>query len=564
MSPTGRRSQGFGGPRYVYVPREEGLPRVDADTALALDAYWACVSGISDDLAGLPWRVFRKLPGGGRTPAADHPADWLLSTQANSEMTAFEFRQTMFQYALTWGNAVAEIETDLAGRPRWLWPIEPWRVRPDRVNGSLVYRVANPGRVDDLLDPADVLHIKGLGDGLWGYSILEFAARSLGIALVTDRHAARSFANDGRPGGVIEMEKAASKDAIKRLEDGWHREYAGKPGRVPVLEQGSKFKPVAPTSPQDAELLASRKFSGESICRWFKYPQHKAGFLDRATFNNIEELNIDYTTSTLLPWAVRAEQQANLKLFGLKQRGEYYTKLGLNGLMRGNAVSRADFYARMVERGLMHPDEARELEDLNPIPKGLGKEHFVPVNWQTLDRAVNPPAPTPPPAANPPAADDPSPASNPPAADDPSPASPAAEESAAGDAPSPLAPVFREAAGRVLRREAHRSVDATRRHAGDPAGLTAWEADFLADHRGYVVKAFTPAAVAAGLSAGVVEVVLAVEADEHCRGYADRRAGLAADADPAAIAANWEADHAGPLADRVMSKVMLAAKVYGA
>ena len=37
-------------------------------------------------------------------------------------------------------------------------------------------------------------------------------------------------------------------------------------------------------------------------------------------------------------------------------------------LMRGDDQSRAEFYAKMVEHGIMNPDECRGLEERNPIP----------------------------------------------------------------------------------------------------------------------------------------------------------------------------------------------------
>jgi HK97 family phage portal protein len=383
------------------------VERVTETSALSLSTYWACVSTIADDLASVPWRVMEKVRPAGRRFADEHGVDWLLHVQPNPEMTAFTFRQTLFQWALTWGNGVAEIERDGANRPVWLWPIEPWRVRPERdMAGRLVYEVSNFGRPATILDAADVLHVKGLGDGVWGYSVLEFAARTLGVALTADRRAARGFANDGRPGGVIERQGKLSDPARERYRRDWKAIHNGNPGEIAILEEGDKFTPIAPTSPQDAQLIESRKFSAEDVCRYFKMPPPKVGLLDRATFSNIEHQSIMYVVGTLVPWAVRTEQEANLKLFGAKQRGTYYTRLFFQGLMRGDSKSRAEYFAIMVERGLMSPDEARELDEMDPIPHG--NTHFVPVNWQTLERAVNPPEPQPalpPPAGNTPPAE---------------------------------------------------------------------------------------------------------------------------------------------------------------
>lgn len=525
---------------------------MDADTAFTLGVYWNCVSGISEDLAGMPWKVFARVAGG-RSPAPDHPVDWILSTQSNEEMTSFEFRAAMFTYALTHGNAVAEVERDGAGRPVWLWPVEPWRVCLKRnPAGGLYYEVSNYGRQASALDPADVLHIKGMGDGLWGMSVLQYAAQQLGLAVTTEKHAGRLFANDGRPDLWIEKKGKLDEPARKRFREDWRRAHTKNPGDIAIMTGGDQVHPLDRTSPQDAQLIESRKFDGESICRWFRYPLYKAGFLDRATFSNIEQQSIEYTTNCLQPWAVRAEQQANLKLFGQKQRGTFYSKMNFNGLMRGDAESRAKFYSTMVGCGLMSPDEPRELEDLNPLPRGLGREHFVPKNWQTVDQAVNPPAPLPVQPPPPPAGDNPPPSGE----KEPAPADPPADTSA-------LRPVFRDAAGRVVRREAHRAADALKRLAADPDGMAAWRADFLAEHRQYVAKAFAPAAAALGVPPGGAGVALEVEGIFAAAAFGEAFDRLTGTPDPAALAVSWEAERGDWLADRVMARLTLAAHHHG-
>jgi len=109
------------GPRVMALPRSSvaGV-RVTEDSALTLGAFWACVKVISEDLSGLPWRVHESLSGGGSAEVPDDPADWLLHVQSNPETPAFQFRECMLAWALTWGNGYAEIERDGAGRPLWL------------------------------------------------------------------------------------------------------------------------------------------------------------------------------------------------------------------------------------------------------------------------------------------------------------------------------------------------------------------------------------------------------------------------------------------------------------
>lgn len=83
-----------------------------------------------------------------------------------------------------------------------------------------------------------------------------------------------------------------------------------------VLEEGDEFTPFDQISPQDQELILSRKFGAEDVGRWFRVPPHKIALLDRATFSNTDSMSQDYIDSALMAWAVQAEQECDLKLFG--------------------------------------------------------------------------------------------------------------------------------------------------------------------------------------------------------------------------------------------------------
>jgi HK97 family phage portal protein len=149
---------------------------------------------------------------------------------------------------------------------------------------------------------------------------------------------------------------------------------------------------------KDAEFLATRKFTVNEICRWFRVPPHKVADLERATFSNIEHQSIEVVTDTLMPWAVRLEQEANYKLVGQRNQGRVFTKINLLGLMRGDAKSRAEFYKVMREMGVFSVNDIRALEDMNPIgPEG--DKRVMQSQYTTLDRIGEEPAVVAPPAA---------------------------------------------------------------------------------------------------------------------------------------------------------------------
>jgi HK97 family phage portal protein len=376
----------------VYLPSGQGGVNVTEDTALTFAAVWACVSVISRTMAALPWRVFEQSPDGKQPVNA--AIAWLLNNQPNPEMTAFSFRETLMLHALTWGNGYAEIQRDRSGRPVALWIITPDRVciERDEKTGALVYRVYDDSAGNVYLAAADVLHVHGLGfDGIYGYSPIRMAARSIGVGLAQDTFGAAFYGNGTVFGSMVEMPANMNKDQIA-LAEAYLNEGARGPDKafkVKVIPGGAKAQNVSMPM-TDAQFLESRKFSVTEVARWYGVPPHKIADLDRSTNNNIEHQGIEFVTDAIVPWAVRLEQEANVKLFGARAQGRVYTKIMVNALMRGDAKSRAEFYRTMTQIGAMSVNEVRELEEMNTIGEA-GDAHLVQLNQTTLEFLVDNP-----------------------------------------------------------------------------------------------------------------------------------------------------------------------------
>jgi phage portal protein BeeE len=131
--------------------------------------------------------------------------------------------------------------------------------------------------------------------------------------------------------------------------------------------------------------LESRQFQIPEIARWFNLPPHKLKDLTKSSFSNIESEQISFVTESILPWLVRFEQHYNMQLLTDREiKQGYYFKHTVEGLMRGDAKSRSDFYRTMWSIGVMSHNEIREKEDLDPVEGG--DEFFVPLNMVPLSR----------------------------------------------------------------------------------------------------------------------------------------------------------------------------------
>lgn len=395
-------TRGQPGETRVYVPYRQAGVVVSEDTALTNAAVWACVRVIAETVAALPWRVYRKTAGG-REAMNSHAVDWLLNNQPNGEQTAFAFREQMMVHALTWGNAYAEIERDMAGRVTALWPLTPDRVCVRRnAAGELVYEVTDADGLRSALAAPDVLHLHGLAfDGLVGYSPVRMAARSIGLGIAQDSFGAAFYGNGTTFGGMVEVPATMKAEQIKEMEDYLNAKHRGpdKAFTTRIVANGAKY--INPSMPLvDAQFIESRRFAVTEVARWFRVPPHKIADLERSTNNNIEHQSIEFVTDTIVPWVTRLEQEVNVKLFGARAVGNVYTKMAVNALMRGDAASRANFYRTMTQMGAMSINEVRELEELNGIGDA-GDEHLVQLNQTTLEKLVEDPPSARSPAASP-------------------------------------------------------------------------------------------------------------------------------------------------------------------
>jgi HK97 family phage portal protein len=109
------------------------------------------------------------------------------------------------------------------------------------------------------------------------------------------------------------------------------------------------------------------------------------GHLERSTNNNIEHQAIEYVQYCLMPWAIMMEQAFDSRVFRVseKESGQYYTKLELNALMRGDVTARKEFYRMMLDRGVFSINEVRRFEDMNDTAGGdirLVQANMIPLN----------------------------------------------------------------------------------------------------------------------------------------------------------------------------------------
>ena len=367
---------------------------VSRDTALGVATVFACVNKISQAVSCLPFQVYRRLPGGGREPATGHPLYSILHDEPNPEMTSIDFRTAMQSNLTLRRNAVAVIVRDGYGRVAELWPVESvnYTVRRDAATKRLVYTVDGKE-----YGPESILHLRqSTFNGVVGLDAMTQAREAIALAITLQDNAARFFSNASRPGGFLEYPGALNDEEVKRLKNSFEESYKGTENayKLAILEHGMKFV-ASQTDNEKSQLNESRMFQAKEIARIFGVPPHKVGILDNATFSNIEHQSIEWVSDTLLPVVTAWEASCNMRLLTSEERGTYFVKLNLSGLLRADIKTRFEAYGIGRQWGWLCPDEIRELEDQNPLPDDLGKIYLVPGNMVPAENAKNLGAPKP-------------------------------------------------------------------------------------------------------------------------------------------------------------------------
>ncbi len=358
---------------------------VSPQTVSSIATAGACMKVLAETIAMLPFGVYREENGIIKEDFTD-PVYQLLHNQPHPNYSSFSFREGMMYNMLQSGNAVAIINQDRLGIPTSFQVVPYDQVTPILYEGRMYYDIPKLGKT---ISQDYVIHIPyNSHNSLWGISPIQQYRELFGEVLSVIKYNFEFYKNGVRTSGVLSADKALSQDVFDRLRESFGKEYAGarNSGKPILLEEGLKYNPIT-VSQSDAQYMENRKFSKQEISSIYRVPLHLINSLERSTDNNIEHQGIDFVTHTILPIVKRWEQEFNRKLFG-NQSGPVrkYVRFNLDGLLRGDFMSRTEGYSKLFMIGVLSQNDIRRLENMNPITGG--DVYYRPLNM--IDSSITP------------------------------------------------------------------------------------------------------------------------------------------------------------------------------
>ena len=354
---------------------------VSSNTALKVSAVIRCVDVVAKTMASLPLNLY-ETGERGKEKAVRHPVYKLIYRLPNRHTTAYEFwHMYIFNLMLTTG-AYAKIVRNRSGFITALWNIPTSNVSGiniNKENGERYIDVTLDGVTERLRD-GEFMFTPGLrfSDSDDPEDPVKIARDVLGLTMALNGYAKGFFENGTNLGGFIEYDGTISDQSYERFKQSWAKTYSGvtNSNKWAFLESGFKITQLG-QKPNDSQALESRKFQITEVCRMFGVPPHKVFDLDRATFSNIEQQNIEYVQESITPMSVRIEQTIYKDLLTESEQMKYYAKFNVNALLRGDIAARTNYYHNARQDGWLNANDIRELEDMNRIPEDQGGDVYA-------------------------------------------------------------------------------------------------------------------------------------------------------------------------------------------
>jgi HK97 family phage portal protein len=382
---------------------------VNEENSLQLSAWWRSVRLYADVVGALPLKLYERKDNDDRVQVRDHPVAVLIGLDPNQDQTAQEFISGIAGGLATLGNGYAEKR--YVGKSLAALELLPYDTQPDRTHnkeGELEYRYSDRGKMVWL--PRDkVLHVRGfsIGKSDVGLSPLAAGRQGLSIALATEEAAGKTFSQGMRASGFFtgpKLGKEQRADFTKTFID----PVLGNDAKAHygILEAGFDFKPLN-IPPKDAEMLLSRRFNVEEICRFMGVPPILVGHAQdgmTAWGTGVESIINQWLTSGLNSFLRSIETSINKRLLLPEERRRFYAEFERNALLRIDSAARAEFISKMIQNAQMTPNEGRRTDNRLPMPGGdqlLINSTLIPLVDAGRPRAQLPPPAAPTPGASP-------------------------------------------------------------------------------------------------------------------------------------------------------------------
>lgn len=352
--------------------------------SMRLSAVYAAVNQISNSCALLPIMVYKYVDG--RKVESNHNLVRILNRKPNGIMTHYNFFKMMLESVMLRGEAFAYIERDERLRVKALHYIDADNVTVVKKGNELKYIISGQPAA---IDAVNMIHLYQHIDvnTMRGISVVRYASLTLGNASDAEKHSSNFFKSGANLSGIIKASATLTNEQKKQIRESWSTAFSGNHNDVSVaiLPQGLDYQPIS-VSPEDAQLLDSRKYEVVEIARFFNISPVKLFDLTNSSYNSLEHTQLSYMQDTIYPYIQMMVDEFNTKLFTPSEQERYEIEFNFAQLLETDKTSQASYFKTLLVNGIMSLNEVRERLDLPKVENG--DVHFIQLNMTSIDSVI--------------------------------------------------------------------------------------------------------------------------------------------------------------------------------
>jgi HK97 family phage portal protein len=386
------------------IAAQAGLSNnITPESCMASPTVNAIVTAITRRFAVTPVHVYQKGARGGRETKEklpDHPVARLLS-KPNSWQTRVDYWQDAASWMARYGRHIAFKARGSTGPIRQLIPKKPseYEILQDENTYDVTFRRGTQewpiSRMHYVRGPAR--------DGLRGDSPVNDVSLAIALEIAAEKFGASFFQNGALP--LLVFTFMAGSQGFKNLdeqkqfiEDVQNMFGGGNAHRAMAVPKGMDKPTPLQVNNEQSQFLETRKYQRTVIAGAWNVPPHKVGDLERATFNNVEQQDEDFTASVIMPIGQQFEAAMERDLLTDDDRASgVIIRFNFDSILRADFKSRQEGLQMQRQNGVISPNEWREREGMNPIDEADGGDEYIrPANMTV---AGEPPPVKPDPAA---------------------------------------------------------------------------------------------------------------------------------------------------------------------
>lgn len=373
-----------------------GLEYVTPENCMQSPTVQAIVTAISRRVAVSPVHVYRtKIEHGleSKEKLPNHPVAKLLR-YPNEYQSRYDYWQDAASAFIRHGKFLAVKARGKTGPIRRLYPIKPSEVniRQDQDTLKVTYW---HGQRD--YSPDKIHYVRGPARNFFdGNSPVDDIRRSIALEIEAEKYGTTFFSNGAVPLLVLKYVTGAKgfktpEDEKAFIED-FQKAFGGdKRHRALMLPIGMDLSDVKIEN-EKAQFLETRKYQRTVIAGAFGVPPHLVGDLERATFNNVEQQDKDFTSNVVQPIAEAFESAMERDFLTDEDwNSGIRIRFNLDSNLRADFKSRQEGLEIQMRNGVINSNQWREIEKMNPISKkDGGHQHYhsaniVPVGQEVSD-----------------------------------------------------------------------------------------------------------------------------------------------------------------------------------